>query len=169
MTSQLEPAGYWCEALAEGVVYGTHETVPYVLGTFQTISPKLALRWLQGEAARIADRLDPDPEHSAWAQPWMRVIPTPLPDSPTQLRCWASDPEGEHAAREQLRDGAPLSLVIPDIGCSYIFTAWPVNIPAPTTHAAAGQATNPRPGHTSHRRTRRTAGWLLRPGRGPQT
>lgn len=50
---------YWCEVLAEGEVYGTRESVPYILGTFQTISPKLALRWLQSEAERIADRPGP--------------------------------------------------------------------------------------------------------------
>ncbi|MFE4451080.1 hypothetical protein [Streptomyces sp. NPDC056796] len=83
---------YWCEVLAEGEVYGTRETVPYVLGTFQTISPKLALRWLQGEAERIADRLDPDPEGSAWVKPWMRVDTVPKPDSPTEFRFWSLDP-----------------------------------------------------------------------------
>ncbi|MFF3753980.1 hypothetical protein ACFYYH_26540 [Streptomyces sp. NPDC002018] len=159
------PAGYWCEALAEGEVYGTRETVPYVLGTFQTISSKLALRWLQSEAERIADRLDPDPERSAWVKPWMRVGTVPLPDCPTEFRFWIEDPEKHQAARDQLKDGAPLSVVIPDKGCRFTLTVWPVAVFSPgsvTPLPADGrQSTSPRPGHTSHRKPRRTSGWLV--------
>ncbi|MFF0446425.1 hypothetical protein ACFYT4_08420 [Streptomyces sp. NPDC004609] len=89
---------YWCDVLAEGEVYGTRETVPYVLGTFPTISPKLALRWLQSEAERIADRLDPDPERSAWVKPWTQVGTVPVPDCPTEFRFWIEDPDEHHAA-----------------------------------------------------------------------
>ncbi|QNE79231.1 hypothetical protein F0344_14285 [Streptomyces finlayi] len=146
-------------------MYGTRETVAYVLGTFRTISPKFALRWLQGEAERIADRLDPDPGRSAWVMPWMRVDTVPVPDCPTELRFWAEDPEEHQAARDQLKDGAPLSVVIPDRGCRFTLTVWPVAVPppesSPTLPADDGQSTNPRPGHTSHRKARRTSGWLI--------
>ncbi|WP_202442189.1 MULTISPECIES: hypothetical protein [unclassified Streptomyces] len=156
---------YWCEVLAEGEVYGTRETVPYVLGTFQTISPKLALRWLQGEAERIADRLDPDPERSPWVKPWMRVDTVPKPDCPTEFRFWSLDPEEHQAARDQLKEGAPFSTVIPDKGCRFTLTVWPVAVPpsksSPTLPADDGQSTCPRPGRTSHRKARRTAGWLI--------
>lgn len=156
---------YWCEVLAEGEVYGTRETVPYVLGTFQTISPKLALRWLRSEAELVADRLDPDPEHSAWVMPWMRVDPAPVPDCPTELRFWTADPEEHQAAREQLKEGAPLSVVIPDSGCRYTLTVWPVTVPPPKSSTALpvddGQSTCPRSGHTSHRKTRRKSGGLI--------
>lgn len=152
---------YWCEVLAEGEVYGTRETVPFVLGTFQTISPKLALRWLQSEAERIADRLDPDPERSAWVKPWMCVGTVPLPDCPAELRVWAETPEEHQAARDQLREGAPLCVVIPDGGCRYTLTIWPVTVPPPrsstTLPADDGQRTSPRPRHTSHRKPRRTS------------
>ncbi|MFI5940681.1 hypothetical protein ACIBCB_10555 [Streptomyces uncialis] len=150
--------------LAEGEVYGTGETVPYVLGTFRTISPKLALRWLQGEAARIADRLDPDPECCLWAKPWMRLDTVPVPDCPTELRFWSLDAEERQAARDQLKDGAPLSVVIPDTGCRFTLTAWPVAVPpsesSPTLPADHGQPISPRPGRASHRKARRTSGWL---------
>ncbi len=96
---------YWCEVLAEGEVYGTREMVSYVLSTFQTISPKLALRWLQSEAERIADRLDPDPARSAWVEPWMRVDTVPVPDCPTECRVWSLDPEEHQAARDSSRTG----------------------------------------------------------------
>ncbi|MEW5356001.1 hypothetical protein [Streptomyces sp. 16-176A] len=123
---------YWCEALAEGEVYGTRETVPYVLGTFHTISPKFALRWLQGEAARIADRLDPDPERSAWVKSWMQMGTVPVPDCPTELRFRVEDADEQHSARDQLKDGAPLSVVIPDKGCRFTLTVWPVAVPRPS-------------------------------------
>lgn len=155
---------YWCEVLAEGEVYGTRETVPYVLGAFQTISPKLALRWLQGEAARIAERLDPDPECCPWAKPWMCLDTVPVPDCPTELRFWALDAEERQAARDQLKDGAPLSVVIPDTGCRFTLSVWPVAVPPSesslTLPAADGQPISPRPGRASHRKARRTSGWL---------
>ncbi|MGW3951183.1 hypothetical protein ACWEKM_09620 [Streptomyces sp. NPDC004752] len=155
---------YWCEVLAEGEVYGTREVVPYVLGTFQTISPKLALRWLRGQAERIADRLDPDPARSPWFVP-TECAAVPVPDAPTELRVWATDPQEERAARDQLREGAPLSVVIPDSGCRYTLTVWPVTLPpsksGTTLPAVDGQPTYTRPGRTSHRKARRTSGWLI--------
>ncbi|MFD7107282.1 hypothetical protein [Streptomyces celluloflavus] len=156
---------YWCEVLAEGAVYGTRERVPYVLGTFRTISPKLALRWLQGETERIADRLDPDPERSAWVKPWMQVGTVPVPDCPTEFRFWTEGPDEHHAARDQLKGGAPLSVVIPDKGCRFTLTVWPVAVPPPesipTLPADDGQPTSPRPGRTSRRKPRRSPGWLV--------
>ncbi|MFD5895921.1 hypothetical protein [Streptomyces sp. NPDC060366] len=154
---------YWCEVLAEGEVYGRGQTAAFVLGTFSTISPKLALRWLSGEAERIADRLDPDPKRSAWVKPWMCVNPAPIPDGPTELRFWAEDPDEHQAARDQLKEGAPLSVVIPDNGCRFTLTVWPVAVPPPEaspTQPADEQPTRPRPGHTSHRKVRRS-GWLI--------
>ncbi|AYV25563.1 hypothetical protein EES41_02305 [Streptomyces sp. ADI95-16] len=161
----ISARAYWCEVLAEGEVYGTRETVPYVLGTFQTISPKLALRWLRSEAERIADRLDPDPARSAWVMPWMRVDPVPVPDTPAELRIWAEHPEEQQEARDQLKEGAPFSVVVPDKGCRFTLSVWPVAVPppesSPTLPADDGQSTCPRSGRTSHRKARRTSGWLI--------
>ncbi|WP_405614348.1 hypothetical protein OG292_16570 [Streptomyces sp. NBC_01511] len=151
--------------LAEGEVYGTGRTVAFVFGTFSSISPKLALRWLGGEAERIADRLDPDPERSAWVKPWMRVAPAPVPDGPAELRSWAGDPEEQRAARDQLKADDPLSVVIADNGCRYTLTVWPVAVPLPESSPAQpaddGQPTYTRPSHTSHRKARRTSDWLI--------
>lgn len=154
---------YWCEVVAEGEVYGTSRSTAFVLGTFSTISPKLALRWLHGEADRIADGLDPDPERSAWVEPWMCVNPG-VPDCPTKLRAWIGDRGERQAARDQLAEGAPLSVVISDSGCRFTLMAWPVDVPQPEpglTLPAEGQPTYARPGRTSHRKARRS-GWLVR-------
>ncbi|WP_330174521.1 hypothetical protein OG875_13805 [Streptomyces sp. NBC_01498] len=154
---------YWCEVRAEGEVYGTGETAAFVLGTFGTISPKLALRWLRGQAERIADGLDPDPAHSAWVESWMRVDPAPMPDCPTALRDWTDDPAEHRAARDQLAEGAPLSVVMSDSGCRYTLTVWPIVVRTPDPLAelpASGGPIHTRSGHTSHRKARRS-GWLI--------
>lgn len=122
---------YRCEVLAVGPVYGQAYEVPYVLAAFQTISPVLALRWLRGEALRIADRLDPDPTCSAWVRPAMRQEPTPAPDCPTELRLWCTSREEQRAARERIKSGDPLFAVIPDGDCRFTFSVWPVRLPTP--------------------------------------
>lgn len=133
MNGSPEPAGYWSEIRAEGLVYGTGEIAQYVLGTFQTISPVLALRWLRGEALRVADRLDPDPNRSTWVRPAMRQAAVPAPDCPTELRGWADDPAEQRAARTRVKDGDPLFVVVPDVDCTYTLSVWPIRLPSPCT------------------------------------
>ncbi|MFF2850210.1 hypothetical protein ACFVT5_28305 [Streptomyces sp. NPDC058001] len=115
---------YCSEVHAEGPVYGTGETAHHILGTFQTISPVLALRWLRSQALRIADHLDPDPARAPWAQPAPRE-----PDCPTELRVWAEDREEHRAARAYLKAGLPLSATFPDTGCTYTLRFRPLHRP----------------------------------------
>lgn len=129
MTDRAEPAGYWAEVRAEGPVYGTGETVSYVLRTTQSVSPVLALRWLRGEALRIADRLDPDPRRSAWVRPTMRVPTAPAPDCPTELRAWATDPDEQREAREHVKGGHLLFVRVSDADCTYTLSVRPVRLP----------------------------------------
>jgi hypothetical protein len=119
-----EPAGYWAEVHAEGPMYGTGDTMQHILGTAQSISPVLVLRWLRGEALRIADRLAPDPQRSAWVQPSMRAATVPVPD------LWATDPDEQRAAREHIKGGHPLFVKVPDADCTYTLSVWPVRLPA---------------------------------------
>lgn len=100
---QMAPDGYWCEALAEGLVYGSDEPVRHVLGTFRTVSSVLALRWLGGQALWIADRLDLDTGRGHLAD----------------LRAWYEDRHSQRAAHELLKDGSPLLVVVPDADCTY--------------------------------------------------
>ncbi|GAA3856187.1 hypothetical protein GCM10023084_07610 [Streptomyces lacrimifluminis] len=123
-------AGYWCEVLAEGEVYGTREIVAYWLGTFQTISPKLALRWLGTQALRIADGLDPDPASSPWFS-GRTCEATPTRDAPAELRMWRADVEHQRAARECIKGGDPLFVVVRDMDCRYTLSVWPVRVPVP--------------------------------------
>ncbi|MEE1930370.1 hypothetical protein V1J52_19655 [Streptomyces sp. TRM 70351] len=130
MNGSPHPAGYWCEVRAEGLVYGTGGTASCLLGTFQTISPVLALRWLRGQAVRLADRLDPDPRHSPWARPFQRMPSVPVPDSPTALRAWLAEPGVQRAVRERVKAGHPLSAAFPDADCTFTLSLWPVRLPA---------------------------------------
>ncbi|MFJ4884507.1 hypothetical protein [Streptomyces sp. NPDC088731] len=58
MNAAAVPGGYQCEALA--VEFFGGEMASYVLGTFRTVSPVLAMRWLGGQALWIADRIGAD-------------------------------------------------------------------------------------------------------------
>ncbi|GAA4782487.1 hypothetical protein GCM10023329_35620 [Streptomyces sanyensis] len=150
MNDRSDPAGYWAEVRAEGPVYGTGETVQHVLGTTQSISPVLALRWLRGEALRIADRLDPDPLRSMWVQPAIRAATVPVPDCPAELRAWATDPDRQREAREHIKDGHPLFITVPDADCTYTLSVWPVRLPADEPDQAAPEPIPHRIGGLPH-------------------
>lgn len=145
-TGKPPPAGYWAEVRAEGPVYGTGETLQYVLGTFQTFSPVLVIRWLRGEAVRIADRLDPDPGRSPWFPTPTGCEAAPVHDAPTELRMWATRSEGEREAREHIKGGHPLFVTATDPDCTYVLSVWPVRLSAesdrwprePLTHRIGG-------------------------------
>ncbi|MEV5884014.1 hypothetical protein AB0L74_15020 [Streptomyces sp. NPDC052020] len=143
-----DPTGYRCEALAEGAVCGTGREVRYVLGTFRTISPVLALRWLRGQARRIADGLDPDPGVSSWFRA-NACEASPAEDAPTRLRDWAADPDQERTAREHVKGGQPLFVTALDADCTYTLSVRPIRLPVqqyaeaprePLTHRIGGLA-----------------------------
>ncbi|MEU2667646.1 hypothetical protein ABZ622_02075 [Streptomyces sp. NPDC007164] len=104
-----EQVSYQCAAVAEGLVYGTGGTARYVLGTFRTISPVLALRWLGGQALWIVDRLG-------------------LDDHLAELRAWYEDRESQRAAHAHIKSGAPLLVVVPDADCTYTLSVRPAPV-----------------------------------------
>ncbi|MFJ8333656.1 hypothetical protein [Streptomyces sp. NPDC094437] len=122
----LEPSLYRAEVRAEGPVHGTGENAQCVLAAFQSISPKLVLRWLSGRALHLAERLDPTPTRTPWVSPLMHAITYPAPSGPARLRAWATDPAELDAAREHIKDGYPLFVRFTDADCTYTLTAWPV-------------------------------------------
>ncbi|MEU6012778.1 hypothetical protein ABZ826_01585 [Streptomyces sp. NPDC047515] len=117
MNGQPELTSYQCEALAEGIGCGTDETARYVLGTFRTISPVLALRWLGGQALWIVDRLGLDPHLGHLAE----------------LRAWYEDRESQRAAHAHIKSGAPLLVVVPDTDCIYTLSVRSVEQASATT------------------------------------
>ncbi|PBC82989.1 hypothetical protein SAMN05428954_4344 [Streptomyces sp. 2112.3] len=150
---------YWCEVIAEGPANGMW--VPITLGTCQTISPKLALRWLRGQARRIADGLDPSPG-SSWIKGRVLVcISSQLADASVELRRWCADAESQRTAQQQIRDGSPLTFTTADHTGRYSLTVWPVDIPAPSLSSDCGQPASTRREHARHRKTWRKSGWLI--------
>ncbi|AXQ55618.1 hypothetical protein ACPCK9_16205 [Streptomyces koyangensis] len=114
-------------------VYGGDGARSLCLGGTVAPSRCLALRWLRGQALRIADGLDPDPD-SAWAPPGP-LWPTPHSgaDAPTQLRCWAADVGLQEAASRRLADGVPYGFLARDASGWYRLYARPVRIPSAPT------------------------------------
>ncbi|TSB19392.1 hypothetical protein [Streptomyces benahoarensis] len=138
--------GYFAEVRCEGRPFGSSVTASHVLGTFRTISPVLAVRWLRGQARYLAERLDPDPERAPWAGPVGRAVATEAPDSPADLRAWAADPAEEHAARDHLKRGGPLFVTVQDTDGRYTLSVWPVRSPAdvrPPLHHRIGGLAHP--------------------------
>ncbi|MEU6921745.1 hypothetical protein [Streptomyces sp. NPDC046631] len=109
-----EQAGYLCEAVAEGLVCGADGTARYVLGTFRTISPVLALRWLGGQALWIVDRLGLDPRLG----------------HPAELLAWYEDRASQRAAHAHLKCGAELLIVLPYTDCTYTLSVRTESVPA---------------------------------------
>ncbi|MFJ2818849.1 hypothetical protein [Streptomyces sp. NPDC087294] len=129
MTRAPEPSGYLAETGAEWLIPGTRENARCLLATFRSISPKLALRWLSGEALRIADRLDPQPTGTPWVSPLMHAFRLVKPGCPTELRAWATDHAELRAARAHIKNGHPLFARFPDTDCTYTLTIRPVTFP----------------------------------------
>ncbi|MFE6663820.1 hypothetical protein ACFVFH_09650 [Streptomyces sp. NPDC057697] len=108
-----EQAGYLCEAVAEGLVCGADETARHVLGTFRTVSPVLALRWIGGQALWIVDRLGLDPRLGRAAE----------------LLAWYEDRESQRATHAHLKGGAELLVVLPYADCTYTLSVRPASAP----------------------------------------
>lgn len=132
---------YLAEVTAEGPARG--KLVCFKLGSVSAPSRRLALRWLRGQAHRIADGLDPNPDAR-----WLSAAPgalVPLPnmrtDVPTELRRWGADDQAHEDALAQLAAGEPVMFTVADYWGRYTLAIWPVSNSAGRT----GQRTDPRP------------------------
>lgn len=101
-----------------------------------TVAPTrcLALRWLRGQAVRIADGLDPGPDR-AWAPPGTLWTTPHAADAPTQLRYWAADMGLQETAFRYLADGMPYGFLARDASGWYRLYARPVHVPSAPTPA----------------------------------
>ncbi|MFI9628732.1 hypothetical protein [Streptomyces sp. NPDC052042] len=123
------------QVLAETYAGDARTTVH--LGGVLVASPRLALRWLRGQAERLANGLDPDP-----GTPWvprtaLRAVPASEPDAPAELRGWATDDECQGDALHRLASGGEFEFVVRDAVCWYGLTARPLLIPDFTREAGA--------------------------------
>ncbi|RZE02192.1 hypothetical protein C0Q64_12420 [Streptomyces albidoflavus] len=110
-------------------VYGGDGARSLCLGGTVAPTQGLALRWLRGQALRIADGLDPGPD-SAWAPPGtLWPVPQADLDAPTQLRSWAANVGVQEAASRRLADGVPYGFLARDASGWYRLHARPVRVP----------------------------------------
>ncbi len=131
------PHAYRALVFAEGPVVGTGRRGRAVLGSFASPYPGRVLRWLRGQALRIADGLDPDP--SAWMNPTV-LFPDPDAhpgDVPATLRDWALRDGVRNEARRLLLAGEPFAFLSSDHSGAYALTAWPLHL-GPGPHWPAG-------------------------------
>ncbi|WP_051821552.1 hypothetical protein [Streptomyces sp. NRRL F-5065] len=95
----------------------------------QAQSPREALRWLRWQAAKLADRLDPDP-HAPWVPAGaLRPVDESVPDAPAELRAWCEDLASRLAALHLLREGHQVIVAVHDDTAHYTFTAVPDPFP----------------------------------------
>ncbi|WP_436738052.1 hypothetical protein [Streptomyces sp. BBFR102] len=115
------------EYLAE--TYGGDAGTSVHLGGTIVPTRRLALRWLRGQARRLADALDPHPR-TGWAPPGtLRRIPAAVRDAPGALRGWHASTESQDAALRCLADGEPFVFLTQDTACWYRLTAHPLPVP----------------------------------------
>ncbi|MFJ3847351.1 hypothetical protein ACIPV3_25080 [Streptomyces albidoflavus] len=120
------------EYLAE--VYGGDARRTIFLGGTVAPTRRLVLRWLRGQALRLAAGLDPPPG-SAWVHPGvLRPMPAATHDAPSALRVWASSPEHHDEAAQRLAESGLFELDIRDGADWYRLTARPMHIPC-SVHA----------------------------------
>ncbi|MFJ1640791.1 hypothetical protein [Streptomyces sp. NPDC088256] len=109
---------------------GDDRSTIYLGGTLAA-SPRLALRWLRGQADRLANGLDPDPG-SPWIPPGaLRPVSLADPHVPSELRAWANDDERQVDALHQLATGGVVEFVARDRTGWYGLAAYPLLIPEP--------------------------------------
>ncbi|MFI1888700.1 hypothetical protein [Streptomyces jumonjinensis] len=122
---------YWCEIT---LYSGGRE---YLYGGKLAESPRLAVRWLAGQAVRLADLMEPHP-----LMPWLSENPGAIREvgdaesesqAPEELRAWESDSEELGAAMKMLVEGEFFRLVVSDDGMVINLTARPM----PTNFVAA--------------------------------
>jgi hypothetical protein len=80
--------GYGCEVMARG----PDMCREWMLGDYRAGTPRLALRWLRGQACRLADALDPSPGHGPFPVESLRLIDPSGPPNPGRVfREWLND------------------------------------------------------------------------------
>ena len=97
--------GYWCQAIVRAPAYDWE----WPLGGFQAPSPRLAIRWLEKQAHRIANALDPIAGSIFPAAALAPVNPT-APNPGAILRAWARDMRAQGRHMEMLVNGDPITI-----------------------------------------------------------
>ncbi|OII64295.1 hypothetical protein BJP40_00035 [Streptomyces sp. CC53] len=136
-----------CEITAHRLDLSAH----WLLYTHEAQSPGEALWWLRWQAAKLADRLDPDPR-----TPWvpagaLRPVGGSVPDAPAGLRAWCEGPADGPEWLCLLESERRVIVSVHDDTAHYTLTAVVVAEPAGIVAQTGGGS--PRP-HLDHAPTR---------------
>lgn len=123
--------GFWCNVTA----WPGDLSREIFLGGYQAATPRLAVRWLRGQAARLASALDPQPG-TGWTQgeaaKTLRQLPDRLPDDwpdpGHMLREWQHDDHRHEQVMAALLSGHPFALTTHDYSAYYMLSARPVSV-----------------------------------------
>ncbi|MFD3516070.1 hypothetical protein [Streptomyces sp. NPDC058657] len=132
----VRPGDFLCTVTAHGSVNG--QLVEITLARHRAPSPVLACQWLRERARWMADRLDPDPEHTPVLAAALHEVPDGVPDAPTVLRDWCRDVPRQGAAVVRLGQGHGVRFMARDDTTLYELSAVPVHVPLPESSRLAG-------------------------------
>ncbi|ARX85616.1 hypothetical protein SMD44_05080 [Streptomyces alboflavus] len=129
----------WCECTIGGAS-GNTAAREWVLDAYAAPSPRLAMRWFDVWAPRLADCIDP-PLDAVWLEGprtigAIRVAEYDPCDPATPLRAWPSDSELHDQALAALGEGALFRFTVMDRHGCYSLSARPLR----TRAAAPGSA-----------------------------
>ena len=127
---------FWCELSAAP----PDQSSRIVLGRYRAPTPRLAVRWMRGQAERVARALDPDPGAS-WLTPGCAHVASPGTLNPGRvMREWARSLHEEEEALAALRESQPYTLSACDETACYALTAVPLALSATTAFRAYQRA-----------------------------
>jgi hypothetical protein len=119
---------FWCELSATP----PDQSSRIVLGSYRAPTPRLAVRWMRGQAERVARALDPDSDAS-WLPSGCAHMVSPGDSNPGRvMREWARSLHEEEEALAMLREGWPYTLATCDETAFYALTAGPLALPTTT-------------------------------------
>ena len=133
--SGRKTVGYWCRVTA----WSGDLTREFALGSYAAKNPRLAVRWLRGQAYRLANALDPEPG-VGWAKgdaaSALRRLPDSVADSQANpgraLREWALDMTSHEQVMAYLLTGTPYFMTVSDPSAYYMLSSEPMVISSPT-------------------------------------
>ncbi|CAM3943105.1 hypothetical protein ACH4LN_28250 [Streptomyces albus] len=130
----MTSVAFRCEAVASDL-RGSREVV---LGAYCGRSPRLAARWLNARARKLAHLLDPAPESAHLRDaPLVAVQHAPCPQA--ELRAWAESHRAYEQVMAALAQGRPFLLTVRDYDAEYALRVHPTPGRRPSQVPAARQ------------------------------
>jgi hypothetical protein len=97
---------YWCEVVARS----PDAEGEWMLGGHRSATPGQALRWLRGQARRLADALDPIPGRGPFPAGSLRQLGPGAPNPGRIFREWAADLPFQRLQLAALANGRHISV-----------------------------------------------------------